>query len=67
MQEGKQLVGPGAAWGIPGFGRVTSYSRTPLGGHHTYLNRGPGFTHKLVPLFTKLVEKLLTKHYLASK
>ena len=57
---------PGAAFGIPGYGKVTSYSKTPLGGHYTYVNQGPGYSHKLVPLFQKLVEKLLVKAYIHS-
>ena len=36
---------------MPGVGRVTSYSRTPLGGHYTYVNQGPGYSHKWVQLF----------------
>merc|ERR1711936_1445426 len=45
--ESKQLgLAPGAAYGIPGFGKVTPYSKTPLGGHYTYINQGPGFSHK---------------------
>lgn len=58
----KQLgLAPGAAYGIPGFGKVTSYSKTPLGGHYTYINQGPGFSHKWVGLFKGLVTHLLTR------
>ena len=53
--------GPGAAYGIPGFGKVTSYSRTPLGGHYTYINQGPGYSHKWVDIFKRLVTQLLTR------
>ena len=62
----KQFGGgaPGASFGIPGYGKVTSYSKTPQGGHYTYVNQGPGYSHKLVPLFQKLVEKLLVKAYI---
>ena len=65
----KQFGGgaPGASFGIPGYGKVTSYSKTPLGGHYTYVNQGPGYSHKLVPLFQKLVEKLLVKAYIDTK
>ena len=58
---------PGAAFGIPGYGKVTSYSKTPLGGHYTYVNQGPGYSHKLVPLFKSLVTKVLTKLYIDNK
>ena len=32
--------------GLPGLGKITSFSQTPLGGHYTYLNQGPGYSHK---------------------
>jgi len=31
---------------LPGLGKVTSYSQTPLGGHYTYVNQGPLFSQK---------------------
>lgn len=47
--EGKHLpggYGSYGSYGRPGLGKITSYSRTPFGGHYTYVNQGPGYSHK---------------------
>ena len=50
--------GGGGGWGVPGLGRITSYSRTPVGGHYTYVNQGPGYSHKWVQLFREAIKNM---------
>ena len=42
------------SYGRPGLGKITSYSRTPFGGHYTYVNQGPGYSHKWVDIFRNI-------------